>query len=282
MANTISEALLRRSGQISNDPVSYEELQSPPPQTQTQRQVFNSLVPDSQSLQEIGINDPIIQATINAIDSIRFDKKEPFDTVNEYPLPDNAFTRGIMNLTGNVEDKVIAPFVNKLTDTLENPNPLNIGQAGLKVASALGKINPVTGILGQGVFNALDFSQLNKQLDDYGVPKKNQLGFLDFLSSMIPFTPSLQERSQNILNIHNEGIMGKVRDDMFNAAFGNYNMDLAGFPGDPAQGSGIFSTGAGRTGDPAQGAEVSSDVDSDDDLGGYGGFAENDYDGSTI
>ena len=282
MADTISEALLRRSGQISNDPVSYEELQSPPPQTQTQRQVFNSLVPDSQSLQEIGINDPIIQATINAIDSIRFDKKEPFDTVNEYPLPDNAFTRGIMNLTGNVEDKVIAPFVNKLTDTLENPNPLNIGQAGLKVASALGKINPVTGILGQGVFNALDFSQLNKQLDDYGVPKKNQLGFLDFLSSMIPFTPSLQERSQNILNIHNEGIMGKVRDDMFNAAFGNYNMDLAGFPGDPAQGSGIFSTGAGRTGDPAQGAEVSSDVDSDDDLGGYGGFAENDYDGSTI
>jgi len=282
MANTVSEALLRRSGQISNDPVSYEELQSPPPQTQTQRQVFNSLVPDSQSLQEIGINDPIIQATINAIDSIRFDKKEPFDTVNEYPLPDNAFTRGIMNLTGNVEDKVIAPFVNKLTDTLENPNPLNIGQAGLKVASALGKINPVTGILGQGVFNALDFSQLNKQLDDYGVPKKNQLGFLDFLSSMIPFTPSLQERSQNILNIHNEGIMGKVRDDMFNAAFGNYNMDLAGFPGDPAQGSGIFSTGAGRTGDPAQGAEVSSDVDSDDDLGGYGGFAENDYDGSTI
>ena len=282
MANTVSEALLRRSGQISNDPVSYEELQSPPPQTQTQRQVFNSLVPDSQSLQEIGINDPIIQATINAIDSIRFDKKEPFDTVNEYPLPDNAFTRGIMNLTGNVEDKVIAPFVNKLTDTLENPNPLNIGKAGLKVASALGKINPVTGILGQGVFNALDFSQLNKQLDDYGVPKKNQLGFLDFLSSMIPFTPSLQERSQNILNIHNEGIMGKVRDDMFNAAFGNYNMDLAGFPGDPAQGSGIFSTGAGRTGDPAQGAEVSSDVDSDDDLGGYGGFAENDYDGSTI
>ena len=281
MANTVSEALLRRSGQISNDPVPYEELQSPPPQTQTQRQVFNSLVPDSQSLQEIGINDPIIQATINAIDNLSFDKKEPFDTVNEYPLPDNAFTRGIMNLTGNVEDKVIAPFVGKLTDTLENPNPLNIGQAGLKVASALGKINPVTGILGQGVFNALDFSQLNKQLDDYGVPKKNQLGFLDFLSSMIPFTPSLQERSQNILNIHNEGIMGKVRDDMFNAAFGNYNMDRAGFPGDPAQGSGIFSTGAGRTGDPAQGAEVSSDVDSDDDLGGYGGFAADD-DGSTI
>ena len=278
MANTVSEALLRRSGQISNDPVPYEELQSPPPQTPLQ--VFNSLVPNSQSLQEIALRDPTIQATINTIDNLKFDEKEPFDTVNEYALPDNDLTRGIMNFTGAVEDKVIAPIARTVTDTLENPNPLNIGKAGLKVASALGRVNPVTGILGQGAFNALDFSQLNKQLDDYGVPKKNQLGFLDFLSSMIPFTPSLQERSQNILNIHNEGIMGKVRDDMFNAAFGNYNMDLAGFPGDPAQGSGIFSTGAGRTGDPAQGAEVSSDVDSDDDLGGYGGFADDD--GSTI
>ena len=278
MANTVSEALLRRSGQISNDPVPYEELQSPPPQTPLQ--VFNSLVPNSQSLQEIALRDPTIQATINTIDNLKFDEKEPFDTVNEYALPDNDLTRGIMNFTGAVEDKVIAPIARTVTDTLENPNPLNIGKAGLKVASALGRVNPVTGILGQGAFNALDFSQLNKQLDDYGVPKKNQLGFSDFISSMIPFTPSLQERSQNILNIHNEGIMGKVRDDMFNAAFGNYNMDLAGFPGDPAQGSGIFSTGAGRTGDPAQGAEVSSDVDSDDDLGGYGGFADDD--GSTI
>ena len=278
MANTVSEALLRRSGQISNDPVPYEELQSPPPQTQTQRQVFNSLVPDSQSLQEIGINDPIIQATINAIDNLRFDEKEPFDTVNEYPLPDNDLTRGIMNFTGAVEDKVIAPIARTVTDTLENPNPLNIGKAGLKVASALGRVNPVTGILGQGAFNALDFSQLNKQLDDYGVPKKNQLGFSDFISSMIPFTPSLQERSQNILNIYNEGMMGKIRDDMFNAAFGNYDMDRAGRPGDPVQGSGIFS--AGFPGDPAQGSEVSSDVDSDDDLGGYGGFADDD--GSTI
>ena len=276
MANTVSEALLRRSGQISNDPVPYEELQSPPPQTPLQ--VFNSLVPNSQSLQEIALRDPTIQATINTIDNLKFDEKEPFDTVNEYALPDNDLTRGIMNFTGAVEDKVIAPIARTVTDTLENPNPLNIGKAGLKVASALGRVNPVTGILGQGAFNALDFSQLNKQLDDYGVPKKNQLGFSDFISSMIPFTPSLQERSQNILNIYNEGMMGKIRDDMFNAAFGNYDMGRAGRPGDPVQGSGIFS--AGFPGDPAQGSEVSSDVDSDDDLGGYGGFADDD--GSTI
>ena len=95
---------------------------------------------------------------------------------------------------------------------------------------------------------------------------------------MIPLTPSLQEQSQNILNIYNEGIMDKVRDDMFNAAYGNYDMGRAGRPGDPVQGSGIFS--AGFPGDPAQGSEVSSDVDSDDDLGGYGGFADDD--GSTI
>jgi len=277
MANTISEALLRRSGQISNDPVPYEELQSPP---QTPIQVLNSLVPDSQSLQEIGINDPTIRATINAIDNLRFDEKEPFDTVNEYPLPDNAFTRGIMNLTGAIEDNIIAPVARTVTDTFENPNPLNIGKAGLKIASALGKVTPVAGILGQGAFNALNLSQLNKQLDDYGVPKKNQLGFLNFLSSMIPLTPSLQEQSQNILNIYNEGIMDKVRDDMFNAAYGNYDMGRAGRPGDPVQGSGIFS--AGFPGDPAQGSGVSSDVDSDDDLGGYGGFAQDDYDGSTI
>ena len=143
-----------------------------------------------------------------------------------------------------------------------------------KIGDAVSFFNPA-GFALSGIAGLAEFNALNEALSKYGVPEDQQLGVKDALIAMLP-GPTLQGQFQDALSRYNEGIMDNVRDDMFNAAFGDYY--TAGSPGDPAQGSGIFS--AGFPGDPAQGADVSSDMGDDDGLGGYGGFADDD--GSTI
>ena len=123
------------------------------------------------------------------------------------------------------------------------------------VPNTLGKIGDVVSFLTpagfalSGIAGLSEFNALNEALSKYGVPEDQQLGVKDALIAMLP-GPTLQGQFQNALSRYNEGIMDNVRDDMFNAAFGDYY--TAGSPGDPAQGSGIFS--AGFPGDPAQGS----------------------------
>lgn len=165
----------------------------------------------------------------------------------------DSLTSGINSASKNIGNFFTAPDVGAVPNTLG------------KIGDVASFFTPA-GFALSGIAGLAEFNDLNEALSNYGVPEDQQLGIMDALYAALP-GPTLQGQYTNALNQFNENMMENVRDDMFNAAFANTSVpSRGGFAGSP--------------GDPAQGADVSSDMGDDSDLGGYGGFGDDD--GSTI
>ena len=164
----------------------------------------------------------------------------------------DSLTSGINSASKSVSDFFTAPEVGAVSNTL--------GKIG-SVASFF----TTFGYALSGIAGLSEFSDLNESLDDiYGVPEDQQLGIMDALYAALP-GPTLQGQYAKALDEYNQSrpsIRGfNNPKDSFNTSFGSVGT-------------------AGRVGDPALGSDVSSDMGDDSDLGGYGGFSDDD--GSTI